>query len=232
MQEVECVILGRPVPFVFCVQYSRGSETRSVCVYVCVCGRQNKLMQINQKVLCAWRQTPLILKTPFWDSFFPECYLISEKSNAYKWRHSLLYKTSPPGVERSQKTNITFCNKLTFHFLFTHFFLFPSLPFSPLFIFLCNTFVLSFHCPPSSLLFSSASCHPSFPPLQFVLVNSFNRRRMCSTDCGLGGHSCPITPWFINLLQLACMEMLFCPLALVVTYSSRGRLFIFLAARP
>ena len=31
---------------------------------------------------------------------------------------------------------------------------------------------------------------------------------MCSTDWGLRGHSCPITPWFINLLEPACMEIL------------------------
>lgn len=31
---------------------------------------------------------------------------------------------------------------------------------------------------------------------------------MCSTDWGLWGHSCPITPWFINLLEPACMEIL------------------------
>lgn len=33
---------------------------------------------------------------------------------------------------------------------------------------------------------------------------------MCSTGWGLQGHSCPITPWFISLLQLACMRRLFC----------------------
>lgn len=33
---------------------------------------------------------------------------------------------------------------------------------------------------------------------------------MCSTGRGLQGHSCPITPWFISLLQLACMRRLFC----------------------
>lgn len=33
---------------------------------------------------------------------------------------------------------------------------------------------------------------------------------MCSTGWGLQGHSCPITPWFINHLQLACMRRLFC----------------------
>lgn len=33
---------------------------------------------------------------------------------------------------------------------------------------------------------------------------------MCTTGWGLRGHSCPITPWFISLLQLACMRRLFC----------------------
>lgn len=33
---------------------------------------------------------------------------------------------------------------------------------------------------------------------------------MCSTGWGLQGHSCPITHWFINLLQPACMRSLFC----------------------
>lgn len=39
---------------------------------------------------------------------------------------------------------------------------------------------------------------------------------MCSTGWGLQCHSCPITPRFINLFQLACMESLFCSLVLVV----------------
>lgn len=33
---------------------------------------------------------------------------------------------------------------------------------------------------------------------------------MFTADWGLQGHSCPITPWFISLLQLACMWRLFC----------------------
>lgn len=109
---------------------------------------------------------------------------------------------------------------------------FPLIPL-PLF----NTFLpfqVSFIFP-SFALFSFPLCFSSMPlfkPLQFVLVNSSSRRRMCSTDWGLGGHSCPITNWFINLLQPACIEILFCLLALVVTYSQRGRLFVFVAVHP
>lgn len=118
--------------------------------------------------------------------------------------------------------------------------------FPALFFFVCSlsshfpslTRSLHFKCPsffPALLFFSFPFCFSPmslFKPLQFVLANSPSRRRMCSTDWGLGGHSCPITNWFINLLQPACIEILFCLLALVVTYSQQGRLFVFVAVHP
>ena len=137
------------------------------------------------------------------------------------WTHSLLYITSPPGVKPLETT----------------WQIYEDVTFPSCFPFSSSSFSFPFHYPPSFHLFYSFSFRPhSTIPLFHlslcVLVNSPSRRRMCSTGWGLGGHSCPITPWFINLLQLACMEMLFCSLALVVTYRQRGRLFVFLAAHP